>query len=627
MKKLMAAVCLVASAVASAAVGNPSGSVPSGLPARLSVGLNESGGNPWMKNSGAPWDSRYIYLTKGWVDNWGWGAADGSYALSYMNESKAQGVLPTFSFYQFNLEPGGYEAQFMLKTQNAATMRSYFGDFKILMQRAKDFGSPVLVLIEPDGTALLEQQTHDNASTYAAIAASGMPELASLPNTTAGWGQAFVKLRDAVGANNVMLGLHVSGWGTGYELFHNSVTMALQPLVDQGYAFLQQLGLAQYDVLVADPLDRDADYYRLVQGSNAWWNTSDTAALNTASFNRYAEWLRLWNVKSNKRWVLWQIPEGNASQSNVCRTSAQGSGYKDNRSEYFFGASGAAHREKFATVGVAALLFGAGEGCQATHETDNNYLKTNAGAFLRAGGLAIPRGSGGTTPPPPPPNPTFASTVTVSGTTLTANVTGGTPGFVLVEVHDAANATVASKSCTAVTTCALTFSTTVAGTYVVKVGIFDISWNLLNWNDTAASLTVSAAPVVRYDFEGTTQGWNGTVSPARAFSGTRSLAVSVTASALTVSVANPPIAAGKKVTFRLYVPAGARLTSVQPYVLENNTWRYTGAWVAGSSLTVGAWNTLSVTVPAGAQPLASLGLELGSANGWRGTVYLDGVTD
>ena len=61
--------------------GAAKGAIPAGLPARVLVGLFEDTGATWMKNSGAPWDVRYRYFTKGWVNNWGWGAYDGSWGL------------------------------------------------------------------------------------------------------------------------------------------------------------------------------------------------------------------------------------------------------------------------------------------------------------------------------------------------------------------------------------------------------------------------------------------------------------------------------------------------------------------------------------------------------------------
>ncbi|MBS1148715.1 MAG: hypothetical protein H6Q89_413, partial [Myxococcaceae bacterium] len=349
-------------------VGAPAGSIPAGLPARLEVGLFEDTGATWMKNSGAPWDVRYRYFTKGWVNNWGWGTADGSWGLQYLQETAAQGQIPAIAYYQMQGEPGGGEDQFYAKAQNATTMRSYFGVFKLLMQRAKDFNQPVMILLEADGYAFLEQQSGRNPNAYAAVAATGLPELAGLPNTVAGWGMAFLQLRKSVGATKVVLGIHVSGWESGLDLFHASVTEPLQPHVDSVYGFLSKLGIAAnqtgetYDVLVGDPLDRDADYYQLVRGENRWWDPSSTASVTSKSFNRYAEWLRLWNLKAGKRWVLWQIPVGNSSSLNVCNGGGPRQGYKDNRTEYFFGASGAANREKFASNGVIALLFGQGEG-------------------------------------------------------------------------------------------------------------------------------------------------------------------------------------------------------------------------------------------------------------------------
>src|SRR3954467_1062801 len=80
------------------------GAIPSGLPARVMVGLFEDSGGTWMKNSGVRWDARYRYLTKGWVNNWGFGAYDGSFALSYFRESDGQGTVPAVQYYQIFAE-------------------------------------------------------------------------------------------------------------------------------------------------------------------------------------------------------------------------------------------------------------------------------------------------------------------------------------------------------------------------------------------------------------------------------------------------------------------------------------------------------------------------------------------
>jgi hypothetical protein len=377
------------------------GVVPNGLPGRLAVGLVSDPGDTWMPASGAAWDLRYHYFTKGWRDNWTWDPTNsGQWGLGYMNECDAQGYVPAIQYYCMNGYSNYDESAFYATTGNAATMAAYFDDFKVLMQRCKDFGKPVLVLLEGDGYAYMAIQSGNNPNAYSAVAATGLSELQGLPNTAAGWGLAFLQLRKAVGATNVVLGMHISAWATSKDISYYSVTDPLQPEVDKAYAFLSKLGLAAngtgetYDLLVGDPLDRDSDFYRLTQGVDRWWDASDNASIATKSFNRYAEWLRLWNQTARKRWVLWQIPLGNGNHLNVNNTGQARGGYRDNRPEYFFGSNGDAHRRRFADAGVIALLFGAGAAYQSSYQNDTYsdgqlFLQSRAGAFLNGGGLPI----------------------------------------------------------------------------------------------------------------------------------------------------------------------------------------------------------------------------------------------
>ncbi|HEU5072822.1 MAG TPA: hypothetical protein VFU02_01585 [Polyangiaceae bacterium] len=550
------------------------GRVPSGLPARLQVGLFEEHGQTWMKSSGADWDMRYRYFTKGWADNWGWGAYDGGWGLGYMQECDEHGYIPVVQYYQLFGEAGGGESSTLTKVQNKSTMASYFGDFKLLMQRAKDFGKPVVVLLEADGFGFLEQQTNHDPNTYAAVADSGMPELNGLPNSVAGWGLAFLAIKKAVGANNAVLGLHISGWASGKDIAHSNVTEALQPEVDKVYGFLGPAGLASnvtgttYDVLVGDPLDRDADYYRIERGGDdRWWDTSDSASINSKSFNRYAEWLRLWNAKSSKRWILWQIPLGNSASKNVWNNGNPGEGYKDNRAEYFF-AGDTKHLQKFADAGVIALLFGAGAGGVSSYANDTYtdgklFMQSRAGSFLNAGGLAIDPGDDTGT----------GSTSTTSGSTTGGSTTGG--------------------------------STT--------GGYYDFEDGTEGWvlgGDSISSVSRSTS---------------------KAYSGEGSLRVKFNGTAGTqlVYVPNPGAPAGAVVTLRVYVPGSNKLTSVQPYVLQGSAggWAWTGTWLSIGSLTSGSWNEVRVTVPANAAtPLSQLGLELKASSGWTGSVYVDSVS-
>lgn len=570
MKKGVIALCAAICAIAAqAAITPPAGAIPNGMPQKMIVGLFESWGATWMRESKVPWDVRYAYFTKGWADNWGWGNHDGTKAAEFFNESANYNFIPAVQFYQMQGEAGGGEGQFLAKTQNATTMKGYFGDFKLLMERARAFGRPVIVMLEADGFAFLQSQSGSNPNAYSAVAATGMPELAGLPNTVAGWGLAFLQIRKQTGATNVVLGIHVSTWGSGKDIAYYSVTDALQPEVDKVYNFLAPMGLAAnvtgatYDLLVGDPLDRDADYYRLTQGSDRWWDAADNASISSKSFNRFAEWLRLWNVKSGKRWVLWQIPLGNSNHANVYNNGGARQGYRDSRPEYFFGDNSRAHLEKFASSGVVGLLFGAGAGGQASYENDTYsdgqlFMSSRAGNYLLSGGLALPGGST-TTPVPPPTTPPPTSRPPAAGDPAVYNFESGVQGW-----------------------------------------------------------TASGAPIARVSSSG-----------SQKYAGAASLAVNVNGSGrATAFVANPAARAGQTVTFLVYIPSGARLASIQPFVQEGAAggWRWTGAYKALSQLRQGAWNSISVVVPSNASALALLGVEVTTSGRYSGSLYVDSVT-
>lgn len=680
------------------------GPIPTGLPARVLVGLFEDTGGTWMKNSGVRWDARYRYLTKGWVNNWGFGAYDGSFALSYFRECDAQGTVPAVQYYQVFAEAGGGEPATLQKVQNATTMRSYFGDFKLLMQRAKDFGKPVMILLEADAFGFLEQQANGNANAPAAIASTGMAELQGLPNTVAGFGLAFLQLRKSVGANNALLGAHISAWASGKDIAAFNVTEALQPEVDKVYGFLAPLGLAanvtgqQFDVLVGDPLDRDADFYRLTRNEDRWWNASDTASISSRSFNRYAEWLRLWNVKAQKRWVLWQIPLGNSNSKNVYNNGGAAEGYKDNRPEYFFG-SGTAHIEKFAESGVIALLFGAGAGGQSTYTNDQYsdgqlFMKSRAGAIVNAGGVPL------ATSPTPTCSPVVGSGSGLSGdyfsgTTLTTKVltradanvdfqwataapaagvpadnfsvrwtgqvsprySGSTTFFTSsddgVRLWVNGQQLVNNWTNHGVTENSGTIALTAGQKYDLKLEYYDATGGAtarLLWSSSCepkAAIPTSQLypPVVvggdsaQYNFESAAQSWlasgTGVASVARsterAFAGTGSLKVVLGSAAGdgSAKVVSPAVPAGATLTFHVWIPSGSTLSAVQPYALQGAAggWAWTGTWRSASSLQAGAWNTLTVAVPANAAALAEVGVlfSLSGASGGA-AAFVDSVS-
>jgi hypothetical protein len=94
---------------------------------------------------------------------------------------------------------------------------------------------------------------------------------------------------------------------------------------------------------------------------------------------------------------------------------------------------------------------------------------------------------------------------------------------------------------------------------------------------------------------------------------------------LEVAPPTPAIPAGAVVTFHVWVPTAAMLTSIQAYVMETGTFRFTGTSVAGSNLARNAWVKVTVNVPADAASILRLGVQFNSSGTWADTVYLDAV--
>jgi hypothetical protein len=150
---------------------------------------------------------------------------------------------------------------------------------------------------------------------------------------------------------------------------------------------------------------------------------------------------------------------------------------------------------------------------------------------------------------------------------------------------------------------------------------------------------IASPDPTRYNFESSSQGWGMAAggdpfssvgrSTAQRFSGSASLAGTVSAASgktyiLEVSPPVPAIPAGASVTFHVYVPAAAQLSSVQPYVL-NDVFKFIGVNTGAASLKRDGWTTIVLPVPASETNVIRLGVQFASSGAWTGTVYLDSI--
>ena len=414
--------------------GAPASHVPEQLPAHMMIGLAADDGT-WMGASGIAWDVRWTYFTSspgtgtGWYNGWVSGALGTDWAVGWLQGAASQNFIPGVQYYLLepDYEPSGNAGAQILsaKLQVPSVMKDYFGKWKLFLQAAKQVPRPVLVILEGNALGAIEVQANNDPTTYAAIADSGLPELAGLPNTVAGFGLAFLALRQAVGASNVVLGPDVEPNAAQGDFLNHAASDDIAPHVDYQYGgFFSHFGLAPnqtgatFDLVATCPSYADADQYAAQGDAGFWWDASDSAAVSTPSFNRYAEWLTRFNQASKLPWILWQVPMGNSNSPNVdnqegawagpyssgyvlpagCTqksTTGCPGGYKDNRAEYFLGEEHAPHLAKFTAAGTIGILFGAN--AAASDQVDDYYtdgqlfMKSRAGALIAAGGFSLAR--------------------------------------------------------------------------------------------------------------------------------------------------------------------------------------------------------------------------------------------
>jgi hypothetical protein len=381
--------------------------------ARLQLGVAERLRDAASLDSFARLGLRYKYLSGGvntghsWV-NW-WHEA-GSYVTAYIHESEVHHIVPVFSYYQLRQsEPGASisdeAAADFANLRDAATMRIYYEQLKLFFQRASHATGPVVLHVEPDLWGYVEQDAkYNDASTVsAAVASSGMPDLRGLPDTVAGFAQALLTLRHNY-APRVILGYHVSIWGTGKNINDAQLTdRQVDGMAAKVAAFYQSLH-ARYDTLFSELADRDAGYAQVHDGKGTagWWTPND--------FERDLRFLAQFHARVHVPIVMWQVPLGNTIMRAMNDTPFH---YQDNKVQFLLGDGSDQHISSYIKAGVVAILFGTGQptdtcACDADRDgitnpppidgntrpslsadDDGGYFRAQAAAYYSRGALPL----------------------------------------------------------------------------------------------------------------------------------------------------------------------------------------------------------------------------------------------
>jgi hypothetical protein len=167
-----------------------------------------------------------------------------------------------------------------------------------------------------------------------------------------GFARGVLRLRDAY-APNVVLGYHISVWGTSDDIIlSNPPDATVDALGSRAAAFYGSLA-ANFDIAFAEFSDRDAGFYQYIYGDNGqrWMDSED--------FRRLARFLGRFSSTTGRRIVMWQIPLGNTRMRAVNNTWSH---YQDNRPEWFLDEPSRNHLRAYRDAGIVAFLFGGGAG-------------------------------------------------------------------------------------------------------------------------------------------------------------------------------------------------------------------------------------------------------------------------
>lgn len=332
--------------------------LPDGWPARLELGLADAPNGAAALRATAAFGFRYQYLAGGVNTGNGWATwnTNGDFPRFYIQESTAAGIIPVFTYYMLlqSLPGGGSESDADFNNlNNTATMTAFYQDLILFFQKAGAFpGQKVVLHVEPDLWGYMQQRaTGDNAASVSArVSETGVPQLAGLPSTVAGFARAILRLRDAY-APNVILGYHISVWGTRTDIaLQDPPDATVDALAQRAAAFYASLG-ANFDITFAEFSDRDSGYYQYVVGDQgrSWWDAED--------FRRNVRFLGGFSAAANERIVMWQIPLGNSKMRAMNNTPGH---YQDNRPEWLLDEPARTRMLAYRDAGVVAFLFGGG---------------------------------------------------------------------------------------------------------------------------------------------------------------------------------------------------------------------------------------------------------------------------
>jgi hypothetical protein len=159
----------------------------------------------------------------------------------------------------------------------------------------------------------------------------------------------------------VLLAWHLSVWGTDEDPTYSKPSLAhMDALAGISAAFYASLH-AHFDLVFNDVTDRDAGFYRVIEGNpNTWWGPAD--------FARHDRYIAGFTRRTHTAVVLWQLPLGNTALPDVWGR------FKDDRLQWWLGDPSGRHLRATRDAGVVGLLFGGGAAGTTSADTDGGLF-------------------------------------------------------------------------------------------------------------------------------------------------------------------------------------------------------------------------------------------------------------
>lgn len=235
------------------------------------------------------WNYLYWYMLKD-ANEW--------YLETKLQRAFDLGTIPVITHYQL-LDRGrdaGYSGAeewdvVIQAVQDSDVMRGYYDNVVWIMQSCAEFGHPVIFQTEPDSTTWLRMfhtgDTNDANQGYVAVAASGHPDLAGLPDTIAGYAQGLIRLRDRHAPDNVYMGLCEFDNRNGQN-------------PEYAVQFIESMG-AQWDLLFTHHV------IKYSTRDDGWWD-----AFSQTDQDQFLTWLRTITNATGLRYMHWQTVIGAA---------------------------------------------------------------------------------------------------------------------------------------------------------------------------------------------------------------------------------------------------------------------------------------------------------------------------